>query len=247
MVAMSSAILDQQKVSEEANPDCSIARIGVEPINTMAGGWMGKADYNDRCTSVLYDALRSHFLELRSSDVLHQLMMQRLSDADTRTGAACSDEVELETSQFGVKQLLGPLVVHAAVLAIVLLILLVRRLRRVRGTEASPEAAEASPWEAAEAAVRATPKVEGTGKALSATEPTTAELLREQGRLRAKVEKLEVTLLTFLDMSRELLSPSGVASPMASGRIRVRRRRATESAKGAVQAIPHEVPSTKSV
>lgn len=120
LAVIAKLILDLQRVSEEHNSDCSIERVGVEPVSVIDGGWMGKLDYMDHCTSVVFDALRPHFIALRSSGKIAELTRELLAAANTRIGAPCVEASTRSLATFGVEQLTGPLVVYAAVVVLVL-------------------------------------------------------------------------------------------------------------------------------
>lgn len=73
-------------INKRFNPNCGLARVTGDALFKSVGGWIGRLDYTDRCTSVLLDSIRFHLLELAINggldSIYDNLMTRKRSRSD---------------------------------------------------------------------------------------------------------------------------------------------------------------------
>ena len=131
LVVMPKLLLDIEKVTKRSNSACTITQIGYKAVVPAEGGWHGKADYRDRCTSTTIDAMASLFLTMRNTGRLDALKASLISRATT-LDQPCAAFQAADSLTFDVMNLLGPLLLLAAVILCVLACGCANALRGVR-------------------------------------------------------------------------------------------------------------------
>lgn len=103
--------------NKKVNSDCHLMRYNNEYELKMRGGWIGHADYTDKCTSVFLDALRSQLVSAASDGIIETAYVDRRDELSTM--GSCNEGTDTGQS-LSILNMAGIVSFHCIILALLI-------------------------------------------------------------------------------------------------------------------------------
>merc|ERR1712172_17097 len=93
----------------KTNTDCRMRDVDFGAL-TFLGGWMSRAEYDDKCTAILIDALAHHMAALQLEGTIRRLLNDMIDSYASKT---CDASTNSQPEKFKIAAMSGPLLLHA--------------------------------------------------------------------------------------------------------------------------------------